>query len=232
MFTVYEKKKDFRKKKSQPLYERPDAISHFPFCDEGHVGDVFRFDSTKSQAFVNMGLSARKKLVNKTFQEMCMGSSNARDYITRMKVADLPAALHTLGISITAGLKEAFQSMQDTVDKETKTRVISSTVTEGEFQQIVQRFVFAELLRRKQAGEKEPSKLDVRLKANVPPTSFSIVDLEKLPWSNQPLDFEGWERAMEEIEPLGMGDTPLPTTDKEAVEKLIADVMRECHWND
>ena len=29
---------------------------------------------------------------------------------------------------------------------------------------------------------------------------------------------------MEEIEPLGMGDTPLLTTDKEAVEKLIADV--------
>ena len=225
MFTVYKKKQDFRKRKPLPLYERPDAVAHFPFRDDGHVSDVFRFDSTRSQAFVNMGLCARKKLVHKAFQEMCIGSSNARDYITRMNVSDIPAALHTLGVSITIGLKEAFQSIKGAVDEGTRTTAIAPTVTESEFQQIVQRFVFAELMRRKLAGEKEPSRLDAQTIANAPPpTSVNLVDLEKLPWSNQPLDFDGWIRAMDEIEPLGMGDTPVPTTDKEAVEKLLADV--------
>ena len=59
---------------------------HFPFADhEGAVQDLFD-ETNSSSRFYRMGSPARKKLIEKAFDEMCISRS-------KMRVVDIPEAL-------------------------------------------------------------------------------------------------------------------------------------------
>ena len=66
---------------------RSDAMAHFPFVDDGTVGEALRNppDEQGSRIF-QMTAPARKRWASQVYQNMCIGRS-------KMRLADVPEAL-------------------------------------------------------------------------------------------------------------------------------------------
>ena len=79
------------------VYERPNVITQYPFCDNQAI-NIFEF--TSSSMLATMGLAQRKKLAKYTFDELCLGSKNSKDYKTRMRQRDIPLGLERFLLSI------------------------------------------------------------------------------------------------------------------------------------
>lgn len=73
-------------KRDPPRRGRPDAMAHYPFSDsQGQVGTLLE-KPDEDQRIFSMGSPARKRWVQKVYDDMCIGRS-------KMRVVDIPEAL-------------------------------------------------------------------------------------------------------------------------------------------
>lgn len=91
-------------KKAVPLnaaqIPRPDALSRFPFVDDGDT-ESFLLHQPPGPSFLELGIPLRKRMASRVFQECRTGSVG-------MKVSDVPRGLAMLGLTIDPELARGF----------------------------------------------------------------------------------------------------------------------------
>lgn len=188
---------------------RADTVFKFPFKDTSStVALCLQCDVSKDAPdFCSMGLSARKRLATSIYQGLCIGSKNSAMFVTRMKVSDVPEALKQLGLNVAMGLREAFILLGESNDS---TANKQKCITEEQWQEIVRRFVLAELSRRK-------GNISSLIQEENGEYSKAHMQLEERVLAGD-VDFDAWEMVNDDIrnKPLEVVDV-----DVSAVEKLL-----------
>jgi hypothetical protein len=97
----YERKEEIQRNHNPRL----DSMVYYPFADDsGTVTDVLH--SKSSSAIHNMSTPARNKLSCQIFDEMRIG-------VNGLRIADIPEALKSLGLSVNIKVKTAFKLYAD-----------------------------------------------------------------------------------------------------------------------
>lgn len=132
-------KKQSSQEKPPVRKSRSDAMSHFPFVDDGYAGDESKGadaqEAPKSRIF-SMGEPAMKRLVGRIYEEMRQGKTGVR-------MSDMPEAFERLGIPMSQSLKDTLlKTRKDPrIGDYLESHYKETHVNESLFHSTVERFV-------------------------------------------------------------------------------------------